>query len=138
MAVYRVKDLHNPAKKWKLERNATQLFMSGTVVLYQDVNIVVVEGGPKQLKKYRQLMLKRVKWGEDTYTDKDGTEHSNKCELVWEVCRHNGMCDIEYCQALAPNPLVLKLKPRGLGLGLTLKFHGWTAGEGHGVTHHVQ
>ena len=85
VAVYRVKDLHNPAKKWKLERNATQLYMSGTVVLYQDVNIVVVEGGPKQLKKYRQLMLKRIKWGEDTYNDKDGTEHNNKCELVWEV-----------------------------------------------------
>ena len=85
VAVYRVKNLQNPAKKWKLEKNASQLFMSGTVVLYQDVNIVVVEGGPKQLKKYRQLMLKRVKWSEDTYTDKDGTEHNNKCELVWEV-----------------------------------------------------
>ena len=85
VAVYRVKNLQNPAKKWKLEKNASQLFMSGTVVLYQDVNIVVVEGGPKQLKKYRQLMLKRIKWGEDTYTDKDGTEHGNKCELVWEV-----------------------------------------------------
>ena len=99
MAVYRVKDLHNPAKKWKLERNATQLFMSGTVVLYQDVNIVVVEGGPKQLKKYRQLMLKRVKWGEDTYTDKDGTEHNNKCELVWEVDTML-MCEIEHSQSL--------------------------------------
>ena len=99
VAVYRVKDLHNPAKKWKLERNATQLFMSGTVVLYQDVNIVVVEGGPKQLKKYRQLMLKRVKWAEDTYTDKDGTEHSNKCELVWEVDTML-MCAIEYFQSL--------------------------------------
>ena len=84
VAVYRVKNLMNPAKKWKLEKNATQLFMSGTVVLYQDINIVVVEGGPKQLKKYRQLMLRRIKWSEDTYTDKDGTEHNNKAELVWE------------------------------------------------------
>merc|ERR1719336_276363 len=84
VAVYRVKNLMNPAKKWKLEKNASQLFMSGTVVLYQDINIVVVEGGPKQLKKYRQLMLRRIKWSEDTYTDKDGTEHNNKAELVWE------------------------------------------------------
>ena len=87
VAVYRVKNLQNPAKKWKLEKNASQLFMSGTVVLYQDVNIVVVEGGPKQQKKYKQLMLRRVKWSEDTYTDKDGTEHNNKCELVWEVTK---------------------------------------------------
>ena len=28
----------------------------------QDVNIVVVEGGPKQQKKYKQLMLRRIKW----------------------------------------------------------------------------
>jgi len=84
VAVYRVKNLQNPAKKWKIEKNAAQLFMTGTVLLYQDVNIVVVEGGPKQQKKYKQLMLNRVKWSEDTYTDKDGTEHQNKAELVWE------------------------------------------------------
>ena len=83
--MFRVKNLQNPAKKWKLEKNASQLFLSGCVVLYQDVNIVVVEGGPKQLKKYKQLMLKRIKWSEDSYTDKDSTELSNKCELVWEV-----------------------------------------------------
>ena len=57
-----MKDLRNPAKKWKLEKNAQQLFMTGTVLLYQDVNIVVVEGGPKQQKKYKQLMLRRIKW----------------------------------------------------------------------------
>jgi len=82
--LFRVKNLQNPAKKWKIEKNAAQLFMTGTVLLYQDVNIVVVEGGPKQQKKYKQLMLNRVKWSEDTYTDKDGTEHQNKAELVWE------------------------------------------------------
>jgi hypothetical protein len=27
----------------------------------QDVNIVVVEGGPKQQKKFKQLMLHRIK-----------------------------------------------------------------------------
>ena len=44
-----------------------------------------MEGGPKQQKKYKQLMLNRVKWSDDTYTDKDGSEHQNKAELVWEV-----------------------------------------------------
>merc|ERR1719186_2394168 len=59
LAVYRVKDLRNPAKKWKIEKNAQQLYMTGAVVLYQDVNVVVVEGGPKQMKKYKQLMMSR-------------------------------------------------------------------------------
>ena len=70
------------------------------------MNIVVVEGGPKQQKKYKQLMLRRIKWwvleglksiytvisklideysrNEDKYTDKDGSELENKAELVWE------------------------------------------------------
>ena len=32
---FRVKNLMNPGKKWKLEKNAQQLYMTGTVVLYQ-------------------------------------------------------------------------------------------------------
>jgi hypothetical protein len=34
---FRLKDLRSPAKKWKLEKNAQQLYMTGTVVLYQVV-----------------------------------------------------------------------------------------------------
>ena len=33
--MFRVKNLQNPAKKWKIEKNAAQLFMTGTVLLYQ-------------------------------------------------------------------------------------------------------
>lgn len=35
--------------------NAKQLFMTGTVVLFKDVNVIVVEGGPKQQKKYKRF-----------------------------------------------------------------------------------
>uniref|UniRef100_A0A667WD22 U4/U6 small nuclear ribonucleoprotein Prp3 n=1 Tax=Myripristis murdjan TaxID=586833 RepID=A0A667WD22_9TELE len=45
IAVYRIRNLHNPAKKFKVEANANQLYLTGTVVLHKDVNIVVVEGG---------------------------------------------------------------------------------------------
>lgn len=81
----RVKSLSNPSKRFKVETNAKQLFMTGSVVLYEDVNVVVVEGGPKQQKKYKQLMLNRIKWDDETYQDKDGTEMDNGCILVWEV-----------------------------------------------------
>ena len=77
--------MSNPAKKFKVETNAKQLFMTGCVVLFDDVNVVVVEGGPKQQKKYKQLMMHRIKWDEETYTDKEGQKLENKCELVWEV-----------------------------------------------------
>ena len=85
ISVYRVKSLSNPSKKFKVETNAKQLYMTGCMVLYEDVNVVVVEGGPKQQKKYRQLMLHRIKWAEETYKDKEGAEMDNNCVLVWEA-----------------------------------------------------
>lgn len=88
VAVYRLISLTNPAKKFKIEANVKQLTMTGVVVLYKNVNIVVVEGGPKQQKKFKRLMLHRIKWSEDLVS-KDGTDSStekipNKCDLVWE------------------------------------------------------
>lgn len=43
--VPRVRNLSNPAKKFKIEANAGQLYLTGVVVLHKDVNVVVVEGG---------------------------------------------------------------------------------------------
>ncbi|KAG8194722.1 hypothetical protein JTE90_026373 [Oedothorax gibbosus] len=87
VAVYRVFNLSNPAKKFKVEMNAKQLFMTGCVILYRNINIVVVEGGPNQQKKFKRLMLQRIKWGEEQAT-KDGTEQGekveNRCMLIWE------------------------------------------------------
>lgn len=37
--------MSNPAKKFKIEANAGQLYLTGVVVLHKDVNVVVVEGG---------------------------------------------------------------------------------------------
>ena len=86
VAVYRVKDLYNPAKKFKIETNAKQLYMTGCAVLFKDVNVVVVEGGPKQQKKYRQLMMKRIRWEEDPVKSKADAPIAirNTCSLVWE------------------------------------------------------
>uniref|UniRef100_A0A8C8FDA9 U4/U6 small nuclear ribonucleoprotein Prp3 n=1 Tax=Oncorhynchus tshawytscha TaxID=74940 RepID=A0A8C8FDA9_ONCTS len=64
ISVYRIRNLHNPAKKFKVEANANQLYLTGTVVLHRDVNMVVVEGGPKAQKKFKRLMLSRIKWEE--------------------------------------------------------------------------
>ena len=90
----RIRNLHNPSKKFKVEANANQLYLTGTVVLHRDVNTVVVEGGesgvdsqsllyswstailhllccilifiegPKSQKKFKRLMMNRIKWQE--------------------------------------------------------------------------
>jgi len=90
VAVYRVRSLYNASKKFKVETNAKQLYMTGIVVLHKDCNVVVVEGGPKQQRKFKRLMLHRIKWSEDSTKEKnaDGEEmeesRPNSCHLVWE------------------------------------------------------
>ncbi|KAJ8873936.1 hypothetical protein PR048_024774 [Dryococelus australis] len=84
VTVYRISELSNAAKKFKVETNAKQLFMTGCVVLFKDCNVVVVEGGAKQQKKYKRLMLSRIKWEEDNVKNREGQEVPNKCVLIWE------------------------------------------------------
>uniref|UniRef100_A0A3B3DBA3 U4/U6 small nuclear ribonucleoprotein Prp3 n=1 Tax=Oryzias melastigma TaxID=30732 RepID=A0A3B3DBA3_ORYME len=89
IAVYRIRNLTNPAKKFKVEANANQLYLTGTVVLHRDVNLVVVEGGPKSQKKFKKLMMHRIKWVEhsskrDDPDVDDDTKRNNKCWLIWE------------------------------------------------------
>ena len=83
----------DPAKKFKVETNANQLLMTGAVVMCKDNNIVIVEGGPKQQKKFRRLLLHRIKWEEASRREKkyeaEGEEGGtpgpkNVCSLVWE------------------------------------------------------
>ena len=72
----------------------------GTVVITKDMVLVIVEGGPKSQKKFKRLMLHRIKWEEDSAQghrqdkiDKKNKEVNlnkkmNKCKLVWEVSRN--------------------------------------------------
>ena len=49
MTVYRVRDLSKPAIKFKVDMNAQQYHLTGCVMLYRDVNLVIVEGGKYSL-----------------------------------------------------------------------------------------
>ncbi|KRZ55252.1 U4/U6 small nuclear ribonucleoprotein Prp3 [Trichinella nativa] len=85
VAVYRVLDLSDPAKKFKVEMNAKQIHMTGTVVLHKDINVIVVEGGPKQQRFFKRLMMHRIKW-EDQQIPGTSKKQSppNRCFLIWE------------------------------------------------------
>ena len=54
------------------------------------MNLVIVESGPKAQKKFRRLMLNRIKWSEDSKKHADSDDEGDKttqnfCRLVWEV-----------------------------------------------------
>ncbi|XP_039256468.2 U4/U6 small nuclear ribonucleoprotein Prp3-like [Styela clava] len=86
VAIYRVKSLRDPAKKFKIEANSNQLYMTGCVVLFKDINVVVVEGGPKAQRKFQRLMMIRMKWADEKKWKRDEGEESgpNSCQLIWE------------------------------------------------------
>uniref|UniRef100_A0A0K0DUQ7 U4/U6 small nuclear ribonucleoprotein Prp3 n=1 Tax=Strongyloides stercoralis TaxID=6248 RepID=A0A0K0DUQ7_STRER len=93
VSIYKVKSLQNPSKKYKVETNAKQCQMTGIVICTENFSIVVVEGGPKQQKYYKRLMLHRIKWneeeiGESSSDTKDVPSSSkvnlNDCNLIWE------------------------------------------------------
>ena len=45
VTVYRVRDLSNQAIKFKVDMNAQQYHLTGCVLLFHNVNLVIVEGG---------------------------------------------------------------------------------------------
>uniref|UniRef100_A0A4W6FQE2 U4/U6 small nuclear ribonucleoprotein Prp3 n=1 Tax=Lates calcarifer TaxID=8187 RepID=A0A4W6FQE2_LATCA len=102
-----IRNLQNPAKKFKVEANANQLYLTGTVVLHKDVNLVVVEGGPKSQKKFKRLMMHRIKW-EEHNSKRDGKSslslecvvpRNNKCWLIWEgTAKERSFGDMKFKQ----------------------------------------
>ena len=98
VAVYKVGDLSIPQLKFKVEMNAKENYLTGAAVCVpSEFCVVVVEGGPKTLRRYEKLMLQRIDWkntgkddDEDGDDEDDGDESGsnggkpvNYCQLVW-------------------------------------------------------
>ncbi len=79
--MFRVARLTDPAQIFKVNMNAKQLALNGFVVkplgeLPAFPTMIMVEGGLRAVKFYKNLMLNRIRWGEN--------DPSNYCKLVWE------------------------------------------------------
>nr|XP_033790682.1 U4/U6 small nuclear ribonucleoprotein Prp3-like [Geotrypetes seraphini] len=124
VAVYRVRNLSNPAKKFKIEANAGQLYLTGVVILHKDVNVIVVEGGPKSQKKFKRVMLHRIKWDEQTTSskgkddngsDEESIVKGNKCVLVWEgTTKERSFGDMKFKQCPTENMAREHFKKHGV------------------------
>jgi len=97
VAVYKVLEL-NTLNRYKIDMNAQQSFLTGCCIIGPGFSLVVIEGGPKGLRRYKKLMLRRMKWNPDEEDDtkekeeKEGAEtinveaakKINRCDLIWE------------------------------------------------------
>lgn len=72
-----------------MDKNAQESLLSGICIIYSDCNLVVVEGGPKAVRKYKHLMLERIDWDQTQAPNAvEGEEQKeaepNECVLIWE------------------------------------------------------
>lgn len=97
VAIFFVKDMSHPYHRAKVDLNAQQFNLAGCVLeCAEDPSfaIVIVEGGPKNIKRYTRLMTVRMKWtgpeevvpiNED---DEEETRHKfnldNYCRELWQ------------------------------------------------------
>ena len=93
IAVFRVLSLINPAHKFKVEASAEKFQFTGCLLLFRDFSLVVVEGGPKGIRKYKHLLLDRIKWagnvpeaGSDDEASQTAVNPAVKahCSVIWE------------------------------------------------------
>ncbi|TMX00426.1 hypothetical protein EJD97_000857 [Solanum chilense] len=87
VSVYRINDLSHPQYRFKVDVNAQENRMSGCAVILGDINVVVVEGGKKSIKRYGKLMLRRIDWAAAVKKEDDDDDEDkplNKCVLVWQ------------------------------------------------------
>merc|ERR1712056_75065 len=95
--VFKIKDLTNKRHLFKIDMNAQQFHLTGCCISCPGVaNIVIVEGGPRAIKRYKKLMTRRIKWSEDMKDDDEdeaddddedtAPKLQDHCVLVWEGC----------------------------------------------------
>lgn len=89
--LFKVKDLANKRYLFKVDMNAQQFHLHGAALVLNDHwSVVAVEGGPRSVRRFRRLMTRRIKWGEDRAVDSDDSDDegavkvSDDCVLVWE------------------------------------------------------
>ncbi|KAJ3043928.1 U4/U6 small nuclear ribonucleoprotein Prp3 [Rhizophlyctis rosea] len=88
VAVFKIDDLSHPQHKFKVDKNATQHELTGVAIVYSGMNLVIVEGGPKGIKFYKNLMTRRIDWSGERNEDEEDAGPSdkkrNECIMVWE------------------------------------------------------
>ena len=85
VAIFKVRELVHKPFLFKINANAHQQKLTGVCIQNNELNLVIVEGGPKCINAYKKLMLRRINWDDKPvdYIEK-AEDLPNKCELLWE------------------------------------------------------
>jgi U4/U6 small nuclear ribonucleoprotein PRP3 len=84
-AVLIINKLEHPSHKFKLDINAKQLELFGTLLYTEKFVLCIVEGSERNVNFYKKLLLRRIKWDESTVVEgKEIDLTGNTCQLLWE------------------------------------------------------
>lgn len=91
--LFKILDLSNPQNKYKVTINAEENRLTGRCIIADGYALVAVEGCEKSIRRYKKLMLKRIKWSDSVDPEDEDAEANgaivkprivNACYLVWE------------------------------------------------------
>lgn len=88
---FKVRYLSDPSHKFKVKKNALDYHLTGRILHNPKFCVVVVEGGPKSIKKYRQLMLNRIRWTEEAAPRAAGDADDANAAGAGGVENHGGI-----------------------------------------------
>lgn len=88
LQVFRVTRLDDTKNQYKVVINAHENRLTGVCVVTEDgINVVVVEGEKKGIRRFHKLMTHRINWNPTVdveEADDDMFDELNKCHLVWQ------------------------------------------------------
>lgn len=108
VAVFKIWTLINSKIRFKVDIEANKNLLTGRILLSSEFVLVIVEGGPKSIIRYKKILLNRIHWkdpppppkvqikpeietesNKETKTQnyifgKDIAPEENECYLVWE------------------------------------------------------
>lgn len=111
--LFKIEDLSQKKNKYQIDKNSQQLYLTGVCMMNRRKkqkiensqannvilpNLVYAEGGPLAIKKFKNLLLRRIKWDNSVNDDEIKEDDNNtsqihnqeeykinkKCLLVWE------------------------------------------------------
>lgn len=84
VAIYRVEDLSNTQHRYKVDINASQLHLTGCVILCEETgcSLVIAEGGKNSVNKFTKLLTQRIKWKDEDAIKAGDTAPG--CRKIWQ------------------------------------------------------
>ncbi|GAA5929131.1 U4/U6-U5 snRNP complex subunit PRP3 [Sporobolomyces koalae] len=87
---FKIRYLSDPSHKFKVKKNAIDDHLTGVICHNPKFCLVVVEGGAKSIKHYRQLMLNRIRWTEESAPRANDPARENPVDSGSDIPRPAG------------------------------------------------